>query len=1599
MKFRVTLTGLRHDSLALAGQASEAQTVESHGAEWQDIEHHGTQHHDTQPRHAEHDVALTVAVTATVWDVAGALVRAGAGDPHLLPIAIHRTAPLTLRMHTVGQPPLILDSGSPIASSGLVSGAVIEPVVEADTLDAAHSRPIAGEVEVVDGLQRGRRFLLRPGSNTIGRARGHRIALHDPGISRTHANIYVTPNGIKLVDLGSVNGMLIAGREVSRVRITEPCTVTLGSVSLRVRAGPPYTAEVEYRSHQPVLSSPQLRPAVDTTPVELPTPPEPARPPRFPLLALIAPLMLGLVLFLTTRSPLSLVFVALSPLIMIGTWIDHRVSGRATERTRTSEYTNRLTDLAETVAAGNRHELHIHTTAFPAAQELLRFPHDNDARLWGRQRDHPDFLVLRCGLGTVPSVRPLVLPRRGAASTDDWQLLEAVGDRLSWIPDSPVTVQAMEAPPSAAHMIGVAGPSEWSAGPLRAMLIQVFAHHSPADISCALFADPEQVQGPWSWLRWIPHIDAVHSPLEVPHIAHDPPGATRLLASLEEEVSRREKSGISFPRILVIVLTPLGDVASPVVDRARLIALASAGATAGIHLLWSAASWRELPANCRSILETTGTPLAVHDTRTGTSTRLTHRDAVTETEAMSFARALAPCIDVSAPIVDTSDFPRSVSLADVAGDDLLSGPDAIQRRWRAHDLRARRPSSSPGPGDGDAHDHASSGLVAVIGQGSREPITIDLRAHGPHALVAGTTGAGKSEFLQTWLLSLATNYAPSRLVFWLVDYKGGAAFAECASLPHTVGLVTDLTPHLVQRALISLRAELGAREALLASKGAKDLATLERRGDPETPPSLLMAIDEFAALTAEVPEFITGIVDVAQRGRSLGLHLILATQRPAGVVTEQVRANTNIRVGLRMADQADSTDVLGVPDAAHVDPQTPGRGAIRFGAGTPIPVQTAYVGGRSDTAREEPVDIVSLGPGPHTPWPLVPEARVAQPNTNASSTDATGTDISVLTAHILAAAEQAGITRPKRPWADPLSSDISLSTLHRTRSDEVLHVSTQRAGDSDRDNERGCIIGVLDEPELQRQRLERIDLAAVGNLSLIGASGSGKTSALVTLACAMLIHSPGTHLYALDAGRGLQSIEQFPNTGAVIGMADHDRVGRLLGMLRQLIHTRQATGPGSHPPVLLLLDGYAAFRTAYEHLGDSNTASADLTEVLRSGRSVGVHVALTAESPGAIPATVAASVQARFVFRLAASADAEVAGVPRGVLDDAPPGRSVRLGRSRTSSAPRSVQRAAQRSVHEVQWAHSTTAVTALSNALAQSASAPAPNVPSVPVRISRTDISRTNLTRHSAGEPSFAIDTVQLQPVAAPDSGIALVTGPAGSGRTTAILSIVEAAADVASEHANTNTIPREACQRTPPLSVTVIAPRRSELRERLSMVPGQLIVADTSDRADAITRLILRFGGTPPTRSSFEPVLTMPASSRASREPASAAESSSDPVETVSLEHRHLIIIIEDIGGFDGTGDEAALTTLLKLLRRSETLTIVEGENATLGSVWELTTALKGSRWALALQPDTHDTPSLFPTPFRHARRDRFPPGRGLLIRDGKTVGVHVATPAVHG
>lgn len=486
--------------------------------------------------------------------------------------------------------------------------------------------------------------------------------------------------------------------------------------------------------------------------------------------------------------------------------------------------------------------------------------------------------------------------------------------------------------------------------------------------------------------------------------------------------------------------------------------------------------------------------------------------------------------------------PRAVALTTLesAADD----PGALRRRWQ------HRPRSTR----------------CLLGIGAAGPVAVDLAVDGPHALVAGTTGSGKSELLRTMVTALALVNRPDELVFVLVDYKGGSAFAECAQLPHCVGMVTDLDPHLADRALRSLGAELKRRERLLAAVGARDLTAYQTRPGMPTLPRLVLVIDEYRALAEELPAFVDGLIRIAALGRSLGLHLVLATQRPTGIVSADVRANMNLRIALRLRDAADSYDVLDSAEAAQLPEGVPGRALLRTGAEAARAVQVArVVEDGADADAGSPLSVRVLPD-------LWAQDIAAQPQEVVAEGDA------ALPCRIAVAAQQAadslGVTVPASPWLTPLPRVLPVARIIECPGPGRRGVSMPAGGPvRDRNSttthdstaDLAAPWGLLDLPQDQRQDPVRWDPVAEGHFAVMGAPRAGRSTLLRTL-CAQLIdaHDAGrVHLYLFDSGGGLAVLGDALHTGALVTAEEPGRAARVLECLVQTLVDRQRALAGT----------------------------------------------------------------------------------------------------------------------------------------------------------------------------------------------------------------------------------------------------------------------------------------------------------------------------------------------------------------------------------------------------------------------------------------------------
>ena len=1209
------------------------------------------------------DLVVTADATATVGDVAAALAGAGPSAPGGLvdpsTVTLRLLDPSSGRVLSVAAP------SSLVTETALRSGALVDIARAEESTGLGQGK--AAELRVIAGPDRGMTVSLPFGSTRVGRAGSCEVRLSDPLVSKSHLRITVG-SFVEVHDLNSANGVIVGDQRVQRLRVGSGDTILVGDSTLQiVQVRVPERAQSD-STDIAFIRPPQVRERVRVRTFQVPQAPELMNRGRFPMLAMLAPLIMGGIMFAFTHQLISVVFVALSPILMIGNWIEQRHQVRTARKQSTQAFQAALVTLRANLEEHRRAESLSRHALHPSVDLLVAGALRRDGILWSRRPEDPEFLTIRLGLGSdtaaVDFESPMAGSGRGIPELE--KDAQELCDSFLTIDDIPIVADLR-----VSGGLGLCGSREALQELGCATVGQIATLYSPAEVVLACLTSGLHMRG-WQWLEWLPHTSSPHSPLAASHLAADPASATELLAALEGLLEDRRSHGRSelsaegsgprprgpqtdedeaegssvaaaVPAVLVVVDDPL-------VDRARLNRVAELGPDYGIHCLWVSEDFASLPAACRTFVSLEGRTGAVGEVRRGRTVQPVVLDLLSVAEAGRLARSLSPVFDAGVPVDDDSDLPGAVSFIQMTGHELADSREAALERWRQSGTvidRSAEYEPIPGP---------AVSLAALVGQGATSPVALDLRAQGPHALVGGTTGAGKSEFLQAWVLGMAQAVSPDRLTFLFVDYKGGSAFARCTDLPHTVGLVTDLSPFLVRRALASLRAEIRYREELLNAKNAKDQVTLERRGDPDCPPSLVIIIDEFAALAGEVPEFVDGVVDVAQRGRSLGLHLIMATQRPAGVIKDNLRANTNLRVALRMADVDDSRDVLGDGMAAHFPQETPGRGAAKTGPGRVAVFQSAYPGARTtEEVQAVSVAVEEMGFGVARQW-QVPESP--RPGVDVAQ------DIDRVVDTLCAAADLAAIQVPRRPWLPELAQTYNIRNL-RQRSDSEL------------------VLGVIDQPDRQAQEAEYFYPDREGNIAYYGASGSGKTTALRSLAIAAAITPRGgpVDIYGLDfAGGGLEMLRPMPHVGDIVPGDDEERVTRLMDMLAGVVEERAArysaahasdlgayrriSGKADEPRVLLLVDGIGVFSSDYQTVTARMSTWQRFQQILLDGRAVGVHVAVTADRQAAVPSSVASNFQRRVVLRQADEDAYLMFGLPKDVLSpSSTPGRAMQAGR------------------------------------------------------------------------------------------------------------------------------------------------------------------------------------------------------------------------------------------------------------------------------------------------------------------------------------------------
>ncbi|MBR4442247.1 MAG: type VII secretion protein EssC, partial [Clostridia bacterium] len=854
-------------------------------------------------------------------------------------------------------------------------------------------------------------------------------------------------------------------------------------------------------------------------------------------------------------------------------------------------------------------------TTYPNVGECVALPTDGTFRLWNRMPTHPDFLNVRLGLGSVPLPSTIQTQKQKLSIIND--PLRDESERLqktySTIQDAPVLTALR-----GESVVGILGREEATLF-AQGLLMQIAALHSYHDVRIAVFTE-ENTASQWAWARWLPHVFASED-RQMRMVVSKPSAVHDVMNSLNDVINMRrstqednasskdsdEEKAVQLPLPHYIIFCTDSRLLENEPPMRQLLTN-----QVGMTLIMLAPSMELLPKECRKILNVAARPGLLH-TSDGETTQVDF-EYPNRNLLLSFARQIAPLRVRDA--AENAAIPTLVSFLDIYGVRRTSDLD-VWRMW--------------------TENHTYNGLRSTIGYAAgSQPFVLDIsdKYHGPHGLIAGTTGSGKSVMLQTYILSLALNYSPAEIQFILIDYKGGGMADAFRGLPHVAGIIDNLQGELIiSRALASLNGEIHRREHIFKEHGVDKIDEYNRvfGSDPSEPtlPHLIIIVDEFAELKSEQPEFMTELVSASRVGRSLGVHLILATQKPSNSVSDEIWANSRFHLCLRVQTRSDSMEMLKRPDAAFIKGM--GRCFIQIGNDELFEqVQTSYSGlaynPNEPRAEEMPHLLGDSGQAVRTPKPKKAKSR------NPKEKEYTQMD--AVLDRISEIASQHSLDHQRQLWLPPMPSQLYFSQL-------ALYRDTVVRGDryANAPEHISFLAGLADDVAQQRYLPYIVDMTQVRNLMIVGLAGTGKTTAVQSIVTSLCGQYDPDHLnmYIMSlTSKTLNSLTAFPQVGDIVFENDIIEIKRLINMLFEEEERRsemfaelstdsfieynracRSKGRPTVPAIVVFVDRFEQLKNIF---ANDDYYTGRIHALLREGSGRGIHFIVTALGKNEIPA-------------------------------------------------------------------------------------------------------------------------------------------------------------------------------------------------------------------------------------------------------------------------------------------------------------------------------------------------------------------------------------------
>lgn len=1101
---------------------------------------------------------------------------------------------------------------------------------------------------------------------TIGRDADCDIQIEDQQISGKHLVLFCQNDHWCFQDLKSRNGTYLNAVCTRSDELLEQDVLSAGfsqfcvsgdqlfiwsgkPVRVKPQAAPEKRTAVSADEPYPFCfkSSPRLLEETPTDALELQAPPAIGGKPSVSWLnVLLAPMlsvavMLGVCLLVTNVTTMlyfSLPTTCIGVLVSILRYQGEKKKYRAQQQLRLDKYGAYLQEQVRELENLRARQQTVLAHMSPSTLDCVRRAVTLDRELWGRRPHDDDFLSLRVGSGTLPASFSLQVPKQVLQLESDTlaEQPSQIAERFSTVPDCPICV------PLGDHLsCGVVGKRARCVALGKNLIVQAAAHHSYCDLRIVVLCEQAET-AQWEFCRWLPHCwDEEHT---ARLIANTPETIRRLLARLEPVFSARAAAGENAaygvaprakPWYLFVCATP-----ETVAQHTFMKFLVANRRELGVSVVYLFDRIDMLPEECHDILDCSDATGMLFERRHASRKQPFLPDRVQEEQYEQFARSLAP---LRMEVQGAPTLPRSVSFLQGYN---VSRPSelALDKNWV--DAEPERSMAVP---------------IGVCGDGTPFRFDIHEKRHGPHGLVAGMTGSGKSEMVQSWILSMAIRFPPDAVSFVLIDFKGTGLLLPFQSLPHLAGCISDLDTGIT-RNLIALEHELTRRKELFDRwkvSNISDYRRLLREGRADEPLGyLFIVIDEFAEFKIRFPEFMQVVNRVFAVGRTLGVHMILLTQKPTSVVDDKMSANTRFHWCLKVASSADSREMLHHTDAAQIT--TPGRAYVQVGEDEVYEqIQSYWSGAPYQPFREtagqadEQVAVVDLYGGRHC---YEPEKTTGYRSDRK--------EINAIVEYLDSYCREHGIAKARQLWTAKLPEQLRLRDVVCAAFDGTHWTAKQQ--------DLRATVGLLDDPAAQSQRALSLRFSESGSYAVYGAPATGKTTLLQSAIMSLsLCYSPEqVFLYLMDFGGGsLRLFQHLPHVGGVADGEDIQKLRKLTTMLLETLDRRkkllaaqglvnidayrEATGE-QMPWIVLVLDHVAPAMELYPDIDGF------LQPFVRDGAACGMYLLVSVGAVNALPYRISQHIKAAVCLRMTDRGDyAQIVGKTNGLEPENVAGRGL----------------------------------------------------------------------------------------------------------------------------------------------------------------------------------------------------------------------------------------------------------------------------------------------------------------------------------------------------